>query len=265
MNLKTLGGDTRLQVGFTLFLVWLLDTWHFRGDAHLAQIIVYPLFSIALISALDVGLTWIRYRRIYLPMAPIVSGFLIGLILAPTEPFYVIAIASVLASFSKQFIAGGIRQHIFNPAAFGIMGVYVLFGTTVSWWGITWSKLPLIILIPLMIRILWRLHRLFLPIGFLFVYALYFIVSQSPLLALQTLVDPTVLFFALVMLPEPITSPATGYFKYAFGAAVAIVAILIGYFTKLSEIFLPALLVANMLGFWLIKLRKTSKNSSGAD
>ena len=259
MDLKTLRDDSRLHVGFTLFLIWLLAIWHFWLDQNLMRIIFYPLFSIAIIALFDFGLTYLRYRKNYLPTAAVVSGFLIGLILAPSEPFYVIVAASILASLSKQFIAVGIRRHIFNPAAFGIMGVSLIFGTTVAWWGVSWGWYPLVIFVPLMMRILWRLHRLYLPLGFLLVYFIYLILTSSVDLALRTLVDSTVLLFALVMLPEPITSPAAGYFKYFFGASVAFVVILVTTFTKISEAFLPALLLANLVSFSIVRVMARAK------
>ena len=274
MDLKTLRDDSRLHVGFTLFLIWLLAIWHFWLDQNLMRIIFYPLLSIAIIALFDFGLTYFRYRKnlgphpalrertasfAYLPTAAVVSGFLIGLILAPSEPFYVIVAASILTSLSKQFIAVGIRQHIFNPAAFGIMGVSLIFGTTVAWWGVSWGWYPLVIFVPLMMRILWRLHRLYLPLGFLLVYFIYLILTSSVDLALRTLVDSTVLLFALVMLPEPITSPAAGYFKYLFGASVAFVVIFVTTFTKISEAFLPALLLANLVSFSIVRVMARAK------
>lgn len=248
--------DTRLHVGFTLFLVWGLAIWYHHADANLVRIISYPLLSIATIGILDLLLTWLRYRKFYLPTAAIVSGFLIGLILAPTEPVYAILTAATLAALSKQFIAAGIRRHIFNPAAFGIMGVSLIFGPTVAWWGVAWGWYPILIFVPLMTRILWKLKRLLLPVGFLLVYLIYLFSASSFDSALRTLVDPTVLFFAMVMLPEPITSPTGGYFKYGFGALVAIAAIIFSDFGKLPEIFLPALLFSNLVTFCLIKIQE---------
>jgi len=258
VNLKVLWQDSRLHVGFTLFLVWLLAIWQFRTDPNILRIILYPLLSTAIIALFDFELTYLRYRKNYLPTAAVVSGFLIGLILAPTEPFYVIILASILASLSKQFVVAGIRQHIFNPAAFGIMAVFLIFGTTVSWWAVAWGFLPLIILIPLMLRILWKLKRLFLPLGFLLVYFLYLLSTSTFDIAARTIVDPTLLFFALVMLPEPITSPIAGHLKYSFGLMVAILAILISRFTAFSTIFLPALLLANLGSFLILRVKKAS-------
>lgn len=239
-------------MGFTLFLVWLLAIWHFRTDATILRIIFYSLLAITVVTISDLGLTFIRFRKFYFPSAAVVSGFLIGLILAPTEPIYVIVIASLIVSLSKQFIAIGIRRHIFNPAAFGIMAVYFIFSTPVSWWGISWGWYPLVILVPLMARILWRLKRLFLPFSFLAVYAAYLFIFSSVESSLRILTDPTVLLFAFVMLPEPITSPSYGYLKYVFGGLVVIISIIISGFLNLSEIFLPALLVAN-LGSFLVR------------
>ncbi len=259
MDLKTLVGDTRLQVGFTLFLVWLADIWHFRAGQNLLQIIVYPLLAILTIAIFDVALTYLRHRKIYLPTAAIVSGFLIGLIISPSEPVYVILAAGVLAALSKQFLAAGTRQHIFNPAAFGIIAANILLGATVAWWGVSWGFYPLVILVPLMLRLLLRLKRLLLPLGFLFVYFIYLALSSSVDSALRALIDPTILLFALVMLPEPITSPTLGYFKYIFGGGVAIVAILISTFVKIGEVFLPALLLANLISFLVLKMKASKR------
>jgi len=259
VNLKALWYDSKVHVGLTLFLIWLLAIWQFRTDLNILRIILYPILAIFTIALFDVGLTHLRYRKNYLPTATVVSGFLIGLILAPSEPIWVIIAASILVSFSKQFIAFGIRRHILNPAAFGIIGVNLIFDTTVSWWGVAWGWFPLVILVPLMLRILWRLHRLYLPIGFLTFYALYLLISQPFDFVIRTLTDPTVLMFALVMLPEPVTSPVNGYFKYGFGVFVAIIAIIFSNFGKLSEIFLPALLFSNLVTFYLIKIQKYSK------
>lgn len=259
MDLKTLWNDNRLHVAFTLSLVWLLAVWHFQT----LNSILYPLFAVILMTILDISYTWLRFKKFYWPSASFVTGFLIGLIIAPSEPVWVVAIATLAAFVSKQFIGTGIRQHIFNPAALGIMVTNLAFGTTVAWWSVAWGKWPLLILVPLMIRILWRMKRLTLPLTFLAAYYLYLII-QIPLTdSLGALVDGSLLLFALVMLPEPITSQAHGKFKYGFGILVAILAI--GFsFLKLQEVFLPALLMANLSGFLIPRFGKASLKSPEA-
>lgn len=257
MNFKRFYNDNRIQVGFTLFLVWLLAIWNFRTDPPLLRIILYPILAITVVVISDLGLTFIRYKKFYSPTSAVVSGFLIGLILAPSEPIYVIISASLIASLSKQFIATGVRRHIFNPAAFGIMSVYFMFSTTVSWWGISWGWYPLVILVPLMAKILWKPRRILLPFSFLTIYAGYLFIFVSLESGLRILTDPTVLLFALVMLPEPITSPSYGYYKYLFGGIVALISVFLPGFLNLSEIFLPALLVANLGSFLIIRFIQT--------
>lgn len=252
MDLKAIFNEFKSQVAFTLFLIWLLALAQAQ-DKLLA--FALPLFAIVLMTVLDLGITWVRSRKLYWPSASFVTGFLIGLIIAPTEPIWIIAIAVLAAFLSKQFIGVGLRQHIFNPAAFGIMATSLAFGAPVAWWGVTWGKLPLLILIPLMIRILWKMKRLMLPATFLVIYYLPLITTIPLMDAARALIDGSVILFALVMLPEPITSPASGKFKYLFGALVAILAIGLSLF-RWPEVFLPALLIANLAAFLVLKFIK---------
>ena len=259
MTLKAIFNEFKSQVAFTLLLIWLLAIWHFQTFNSL----LYPLAAVGLMTALDLGITWIRSRKLYWPSASFVTGALIGLILPPDGPILPIVAACLAAWASKQFINVGVRQHIFNPAAFGIMAASLAFGSPVAWWAVAWGKLPLLILVPLMIRILWKMKRLMLPVSFLVIYYLFLITFISPIDASKALVDGSVLLFATVMLPEPITSQSRGKFKYGFGILVAILAI--GFsFLKLQEVFLPALLMANLIGFLIPRFGKTSLKSPEA-
>lgn len=255
MNLKAIVLDFRSRVALTLFLIWILAIWHFRS----LNVVLCPLLSVLTVTALDVLITYVRSKKIYYPGASFVSGFLVGLIIAPTEKWWVFVLAATVASLSKQFIGAGIRQHVFNPAAFGIMTVSLVFGVPVAWWAVSWSWWLLLILVPAMIRILWKMKRLWLPAMFLATYFLYLLTIFDAQTAIRTLIDGSVMLFALVMLPEPITSPAFGKFKYFFGPMVAILAISLSELTPLSEIFLPSLLIANLVGFMALRIKRIPK------
>lgn len=252
MNLKVIFNEFKSQVAFTLLLVWLLAIWHVQT----LNSILYPLISVFLMTLLDFGITWARSKKLYWPSASFVTGLLIGLIIDPSQPWWIFALAVLAAFVSKQFIGSGLRQHIFNPAAFGIMAVALAFGTQVAWWGVAWGKLPLLILIPAMIRILWRMKRLWLPVSFLAIYFIYYLTIFDPIVAAVSLLDGTMLLFALVMLSEPITSPSKNYFKFSFGALVAVLAIGLSYLRLASGVFLPALLISNLIGFVTLRLHK---------
>ena len=253
MEIKTLFNDNRLKVALTLFLIWTLAVWHLPAGRQVSGFL-YPIIAIATVTIVDLSITFVRDHKFYLPSASLVTGFLIGLIIAPTEKVWIIVAASLAASLSKQLIKAQVRQHIFNPAAFGIIFVSLVFGVEVAWWGVGASKWIPVILIPLMLRILWKMRRISLPISFLAVYFLYFIlVSKSAEAAFVSLLDGSVLLFALVMLPEPITSPVKGQFKWLFGTLVAIFAIGLTQLGILNEVFLPALLISNLVSFILSK------------
>ena len=282
MDLKTLTNDTRVQAAFTLSLVWILAIWQFKT----LNSFIYPLIAVISVAGFDILITFLRSSRTYYPFSSFVTGLLIGLLIAPVGNIWVIVSAALLASLSKQFIGRGVRQHILNPAAFGILSSSILFQIPIAWWGVSWGIWPSVILIPLMGRVLLRLKRLMLPITFLAVMYVYLIVNffilsgKSPL-TLSTLadlfnfsklyfLDGTLILFAMVMLPEPITSPVGGKFKYFYGIMVGLIAILFGLVNiKLGqivdEVFLASLLVANLLSFLLIKFGKTSRKSPAAN
>lgn len=283
MTLKQFTDDTRVQAAFTLSLVWILAIWQFKT----LNSFVWPLVAVISVTGFDILITFLRSSKTYYPFSSFVTGLLIGLIIAPIGNIWAIICAALFASLSKQFIGKGVRQHIFNPAAFGILTSTILFQLPVAWWGVAWGIWPSVILIPLMARILIRLRRLWLPITFLLVMYIYLIInffvlsggnSSGSSIFVNLLnftklyfVDGTLILFAFVMLPEPITSPATGKFKYFFGVMVAVFAILIGLVNirvsnVIDEVFLTSLLLADLTGFLLIKFRKspsktpTSKN-----
>lgn len=248
MSLRAIFNEFKSQVAFTLFLVWLLAVWHFWPHW---WAVVHPLFAVVLMTVLDVVYTRIRFKKWYWPSASFVTGLLIGLVIDPKEPLWIIGLAVVAAFVSKQFIGAGLRQHIFNPAAFGIIAVALTLGIPVVWWGVAWGKLPLLILIGAMARILWRMKRLWLPVGFGVVYLIYYLILFDPKSAVLALVDGSLLLFALVMLPEPMTSPVVGKSKYIFGPAVALASIGLSYLKIFPEVFLPALLLLNLGAFWV--------------
>lgn len=258
MGLKAILNEFKSQVAFTLLLVWLLAIWRFQT----LNSILYPLLAVGLMTALDLGWTYLRSKKMYWPSASVVTGFLIGLIIAPTEPIWIIAIATLAAFVSKQFIATGIRQHIFNPAAFGIMAVNIAFAVPVAWWAVSWGQLPLVILVPIMVRILWRMRRVWLPITFLLVYMIYYSFIFLPTAIPRLILDGTLMLFVLIMLTEPMTSPVVGKSKYLFGAAVAVIVILLSQTGILTEVFLPALLIGNLGAFLIKRLRSKLKNQS---
>ncbi len=250
MNLKTIVNEFKSQVAFVLILIWFLAIWHFQTF----NSIFYPFFAISLMTILDVAYTKIRFKKLYWPSASFVTGVLIGMIIDPSTPLWILVFAVIAAFLSKQFIGVGIRQNIFNPAAFGVMAVYFAFGIPAAWWAVAWSRLPLLILIPAMVWVLFRMKRLWIPLTFLGVYLIYNLTIFTPDNALRSLIDGSVFLFALVMLAEPITSPTVGNFKYFLGPVAAVASIIFSKVAFLGDSFLPSLLIVNFGAFLIRKV-----------
>lgn len=237
--------NTRIQVAAVLAVIWVFYLLFHPS----LRFFFMPLLSVAAVVAFDLLVTYIRKRRLFLPASSLVSGFLIGLIIAPEESVWVFLLAAALAVFSKQFIRAREHQHIFNPAAFGILVASVLTGAPVSWWAVSWSPW----MIPLIMSVsytLYRLKRLWLPLTFLLTYGIYVLSTQGVEGVMYLFLDGTVMLFAFVMLPEPITSIASGKWKYFFGPLIAVLTIFVGSRGLFGDLFLPVLLFGNLIGFF---------------
>lgn len=208
---------------------------------HLGEIRLLFLLFLSLAATIGSDFLFLRLRgkQLFFPGAAIVSGIIIALLISPNSPWYQIILPGILAMWSKNFLRTGIK-HIFNPAAFGLLLGGIILGQNTSWWGVSWPQLAshplafIILLIPFLVSA-WRVRRYFIQLAFWLILVLF---KAAPL-------DPALLFFTAVMLPEPMTTPAKPVSQLVFGAAVALLS-LIPYF---PDPLLIALLIGNVLFF----------------
>lgn len=252
--LQILIANSRIRIASVLGLIWLVYLI-FNFDL---RALILPLLSVFLVSFFDLLVTYLRKGRLYFPASSFVTGFLIGLIFSATEPVWVFILAPAMAVLSKQFIRAGEHRHIFNPAALGIVGASLLTGAPVSWWAVSWSPWVILIIVGVSYT-LYQLKRLWLPIAFILLYSIYLFVTVGDSTFVSLVLDGTLFLFAFVMLPEPITSPAMGKWKYLFGPLVAVFVGGLGLLGRLGivlpDVFLPALLLANLIGFLAKRLK----------
>lgn len=241
-SFKSIIRDARAQVLGILLLLWIAvvtkePSW---------QIIVYPLYSIFLLSLLDLGYTFLKTKKWYFPFSSFVSGLLIGLLIHYSQGIMIYSTAVLLSFTSKQLLKIRHRQ-IFNPAAFGTVFATLLFGSTVSWWATASGGISLF-LILFMIPILYKLRRLQYTITFLTGYFIFFTILQGPKAALSLTLDGTVFLFSFIMLTEPMTSNISKFWKWGFGMVV-LLGIIVSYLLKISfaDPLLLSLLFANLL------------------
>lgn len=220
------------------------------------QLLPLATIGLAVLATVSTDMLLIRLRKVepFLPSAAIVSGIIIGLLSAPTLPWYNTVVAAVAAMAGKNFLRYE-NKHIFNPAAFGLFVAGLLFMHSVSWWGVSFQTLHinlvsflffLILLSPGYVSMI-RLRRY--KILFSFLISMFLLTEVLRFTGI--LFDPTTLFFSLVMLPEPMTTPNNSIRQLLFGAFVAITAILISLTNSrfTPDPFITGLLVGNLLFF----------------
>lgn len=234
----------KVQLAITLTLIYLTTLKQFAISSSLLLLIIALGFTIFF----DLAFTYFRKRVFFMPWAALVTGLIIALIIDPSALWYQIAIISALAMASKNFLRIG-GKHIFNPAGAGLFLGGMIFNLPVSWWAASFQVLDpinlshilifLIILFPGIVSF-YRMRRFGSILSFLIVYNL--------LSGFRILFDPTTIFFALVMLPEPMTSPFNMTKQIIYGVLVAVVSLILSHLSiNLPDILIPALLLGNLL------------------
>ncbi len=133
--------------------------------------------------------------------------------------------ASVFAMASKYVLAVG-KKHIFNPAAFGVALTALAFNQYASWWIGTLCMLPLVAISGFLITRKikrWDLVLSFLAVSAAMVIGHAFLAGQNSMfIAKALLIDSPLLFFSLIMLTEPATTPPTTNKRMMYGALTGV-------------------------------------------
>lgn len=252
----------KTQLGITLFFILITA---FINNPSLKIIAIYLfLYFIAVIS--DLFLLKIRGIPLFFPSAALVSASIITLVVNPNLSWYQLFVIAVLAIAYKNFLRISGR-HIFNPAGFGLFVGSLMFPDAISWWGVSFQQFSifhreatsfayfpfsiyfLVLLSPLLISIVrMRRHRIIL--SFLVTYVLLQTILNSKLSILNSF-DPTLLFFSLVMLPEPMTTPNRRMWQIIFGIFVAVLSLIVSPLTQNFQLdpLITSLLIGNLLFF----------------
>ncbi len=258
----------KVQLALLLLLIFLSTFTQYPVFPSVYILIISLVFTISI----DLLFIYMRYRAVFTPYAAAVTGLIIALLGSPAAQWYEIAAISAIAMSTKNFIRVS-NRHIFNPAAIGLFIGGILLRMPVAWWGTSFQRvayptvqniLPFIILLLPVIVSGFRLRRHYGMLAFVGAYTIFpdiLTTTISPSSSfIVRLLDPTVVFFATVMLPEPMTSPSNPKRQVLFGLTVAVLTQILSYpaltnallaFNLLPDIFIPALLLGNLLFFRL--------------
>jgi Na+-transporting NADH:ubiquinone oxidoreductase subunit NqrB len=187
-----------------------------------------------------------------------ITALILALILDPVASIDLKRIGAVVFAcvwaISSKFILAICRKHLFNPAALGVALTALLLDQPATWWvGGNLPLLPVVFVGGLLI--MRKLRRLDLVATFIGTALLTVLATTEPsqyLTALtQTLSSSPLLFFAFVMLTEPLTAPTTRWPRIAFAAIVGFLFapnIHVGSFYFTPEL---ALLTGNLFAYAL--------------
>lgn len=224
---------------FYLGLLLLYSSWNVRKLNILIGLLILAIYAIS-----DVLWTRRHNKIWYFPLSSLISGCILSLVALPFNNLALAALLPVLAVLGKQLLHFGKLRHVFNPASFA-MAVVSLSTPIISWWGVAWGKPVFWIVLLAGVFILWRQNAWHKALSFLAAYAIVLAIISPKLFDLQ-IFDGRLLFFATVMLIEPITSTfSTKKREVFYGVSVGIFAAVFLYF-KIDSLII-GLLSGNLL------------------
>ncbi len=187
-----------------------------------------------------------------------ITALILALIISPLSSFHDTAYfslagwAAAWAMASKYIFTIG-KKHIFNPAAFAVALTAITISQSASWWAGTLSMLPFVLIGGLlMVR---KLRRFDMTLSFILVSVVVIVGAHLSTggnfftVLKQAVLYSPLLFFAFVMLTEPLTTPPTWILRMLYGTIVGVLflpAIHIGSFYMTPEL---ALLVGNIFSY----------------
>lgn len=150
-----------------------------------------------------------------------ISALILALIVSPAKNLHDLIFlgwAATLTTASKYILNIG-KKHIFNPVAIAVVLTAFVLGSSATWWVGTAAMLPYVLIGGLLIVRKIRREDLF----FSFLTTVFIVtLIHNPSLYLRTFLDTPLLFFAFIMLTEPLTTPPTKKLRIVYGILVGL-------------------------------------------
>lgn len=205
-----------------------------------------------------------------------ISALILALIISPANSFHDLIFlgwAAVWAMASKYIFAIS-KKHIFNPAAFAVTLTAFVINQSATWWVGNLPMLPFIlaggVLVVRKIR-RFDLVATFILTAVVVILGTSLLKGNDLILVLQKAVFYSpLLFFAFVMLTEPLTAPGTKRLQVFYGALVGFLfapQVHLGSFYTTPEV---SLLIGNIFSYivspkerLILKLKEKIRIASG--
>lgn len=250
---------------YRLVLYYLVSLWLAAVILSFLGLLPYNAGSLILSAAFITAISWVTnniFSRVYQTPTNLesvyITAFILVLIISPFHAglglsyLMFLAFVSVLAMASKYILAIR-KKHIFNPAALAVAITALAVNQPAIWWIGNVYMLPIVLLGGILV--VRKLKRNDLVISFLVAALAAVIVTGfskgTDLLtsAGQMIIRSPLLFFAFVMLTEPLTTPPTRFWRVSYGVLTGFLfapAIHLGSIYSTPEL---ALLVGNIFSY----------------
>jgi Na+-translocating ferredoxin:NAD+ oxidoreductase RnfD subunit len=214
----------------------------------------------AVLAAAAVDLVLLRLRKgaWEFPSGAILTAMIVVMVMRAQEPWTVPVITSVVAVLSK-YVLRTRQANVFNPAAFALVLMFHLMPHGQSWWGALPDVAPLWLRAALLAGGLYltsRVNKLPLVLSFLGAYFLLFTgtaflgdARQVAEIFRSPDID-AVLYFTLVILTDPPTSPAKYQGQWVFGVIAAAASYAVFMILGVAYFLLAGVLAGNIWEAW---------------
>lgn len=188
------------------------------------------------------------------PESPLITAFILSLIITPalTVSGLALPLAAGTLAIASKYILVIKRVHIFNPAAIGVTLTALFAGQAASWWVGGALMLPFVLvggalLVTKLQR--WAVVLTFLGLASVFTIALSASIGTLASTMVSLVVQTPLLFFAFVMVTEPLTLPGKRSAQMWYAGLIALMfppQVHLGSFFLTPEL---ALVVGNALAY----------------
>ncbi len=160
-----------------------------------------------------------------------ISALILVLIITPPAsltdvPAFVLLFWASVWAMAAKFIVTIDKKHIFNPVAFAVALTAITLGLSATWWVGTAVMLPFVLAGGLLVvRKVQRFNLVtaFLATAFIAILAFSLLNGNDGMvMAYRALLYTSALFFATVMLTEPLTTPPTRSLQVMYGIIVGL-------------------------------------------
>jgi Na+-translocating ferredoxin:NAD+ oxidoreductase RnfD subunit len=255
--MRKLTAFLRTPKGLLTILLVVLTAMAAPGEG-IAAVALNMGAAVLAAGAVDLIILRLRNSVWEYPSGAVLTAMIVTMVVRAQEPWYVPTATAVFAVLSKYALRTR-QANVFNPAALALVLMSHVLPMGQNWWGALPDVSPVWLRAVLLaggIYIANRVNKLPLVLVFLGAYFLLFTTAAyvgDPGKVVEIFRSPdldAVLFFALIILTDPPTSPAKYRAQWIFGIVTAVVSFAVFQGFGAAYFLLAGVLAGNLWEAW---------------